>query len=203
MRVEGGSGFRLLTEAEWEYAARGGGPGRFGVTDDPADLGRFAWFAENSENQTHEVGLKEPNGFGLHDMLGNVWEWCWDWYARDGYRQRADGEDDQGGPSSGSERSVEGRMLEFRSAVAAVCSPDRVHADRAAALLLRVPPGPDDHDHRLLRRNRTGRRQQAAVRKINSVVRSRRAMECWTGSRWEASGSWSITRAGCSATARP
>ncbi len=108
VRIEGGSGFRLLTEAEWEFAARGGGLGRFGVTDDPADLGRFAWFAENSENRTHEVGLKEPNGFGLFDMLGNVWEWCWDWYARDFYRQRSDGEDDRGGPASGSECVLRG-----------------------------------------------------------------------------------------------
>jgi serine/threonine protein kinase len=104
----GGAGYRLLTEAEWEYTSRGGGRGRYGVTDNTAELGRFAWFEENSEYRTHDVGLKEANGFGLYDMLGNVWEWCWDWYARDGYHQRSDGAGDTGGPSSGSERVLRG-----------------------------------------------------------------------------------------------
>ncbi len=59
-------------------------------------------------NQTHEVGLKEPNGFHLHDSLGNVWEWCWDWYSRDGYRDRSDGDPDCGGPAHGLERVLRG-----------------------------------------------------------------------------------------------
>jgi formylglycine-generating enzyme required for sulfatase activity len=108
VRIEGGTGYRLLTEAEWEFAARGGGTGRYGATDDAVSLDRFAWYAENSSNRTHEVGRKEPNGFHLHDMLGNVWEWCWDWYSRDGYRGRFDGDLDRGGPAHGTERVLRG-----------------------------------------------------------------------------------------------
>jgi formylglycine-generating enzyme required for sulfatase activity len=108
VRILEGSGYRLLTEAEWEYACRSGGVGRYGFGDDPAELGRFAWFAENAQNRTHEVGAKEPNAFHLHDMLGNVWEWCWDWYARDSYRHARGGDDDRGGPASGIERVLRG-----------------------------------------------------------------------------------------------
>ena len=68
-------GFRLPTEAEWEYACKAGTSGiRYG------ELDAIAWYKGNSEKTTHEVGLKEPNAWGLYDMLGNVWEWCSDIY---------------------------------------------------------------------------------------------------------------------------
>ncbi len=73
--------YRLPTEAEWEYSARGGTTTAYSFGDDASDLEDYAWYSGNSENQTHEVGLKKANRKGLYDVHGNVWEWVQDKYA--------------------------------------------------------------------------------------------------------------------------
>lgn len=73
-------GYRLPTEAEWQYACKAGTAGyRYG------ELDKIAWYSENSGGSLHEVGRKDPNPWGLYDMLGNVWEWCWDLYDEQVY----------------------------------------------------------------------------------------------------------------------
>jgi len=73
-------GYRLPTEAEWEHACRAGTTGaRYGLLDE------IAWHRGNSHERIHEVGGRQPNAWGLHDMLGNVWEWCWDLYDAEVY----------------------------------------------------------------------------------------------------------------------
>jgi formylglycine-generating enzyme required for sulfatase activity len=71
----------MPTEAEWEYACRGGTATAWYTGDDEGSLGNAAWYDVNSEGKTHEVGKKAPNGFGLFDMHGNVHEYCWDWFG--------------------------------------------------------------------------------------------------------------------------
>lgn len=73
-------GYRLPSEAEWEYACRAGTSGvRYG------DLDEIAWYYGNSGGQLHDVAIRTPNAWGLHDMIGNVWEWCWDLYDPEVY----------------------------------------------------------------------------------------------------------------------
>jgi formylglycine-generating enzyme required for sulfatase activity len=100
-----GKNVRLPTEAEWEYACRAGTKTRFTFGDDDANLRDYAWYNANSASKTHPVGQMKPNGWGLYDMLGNVWEWCEDWYA-ESYTNRRNV--DPTGPDSGSFRVLRG-----------------------------------------------------------------------------------------------
>ena len=98
--------YRLPTEAEWECACRAGTQTIWPFGNDPEPIGQYAWFNGNAGNQTHPVGKFLPNAWGAYDMLGNVWEWCADWFDEE-YYASSPMENPQG-PTSGQTRVLRG-----------------------------------------------------------------------------------------------
>ncbi len=132
------NGYRLPTEAEWEYACRAGTDSDYSFGDEARQLGDFAWFADNSAKKTHPVGRKKPNPWGLFDMHGNVAEWCQDVYDPSYYK--ASPEKTPRGPDEGNEIRPPRRLVEIARRRLAVRLPDR----RDPRLLRRLP-GPRRH----------------------------------------------------------
>jgi formylglycine-generating enzyme required for sulfatase activity len=99
-------GYRLPTEAEFEYALRAGTTTEFFFGDSPNELKNYAWYKGNSPRGTHPVGEKPANAWGLHDMIGNVWQWCNDYYGEDYYEHSP--AEDPPGPASGENRVIRG-----------------------------------------------------------------------------------------------
>ena len=102
-KVQDCNGYRLPTEAEWEYAARGGSTTSYSYGNNSSDLGKYAWSSSNSGSKTHDVAKKLANPIGLYDMHGNVWEWTHDWYSKSPTATV-----DPAGPSTGSDRVIRG-----------------------------------------------------------------------------------------------
>lgn len=110
------NGYRLLTEAEWEFAARGGkltagltGPGFDVFGSEDVD---YSWCDSNAKQITHQVALKKANELGLYDMAGNVWEWVWDWFSESYFRKDAASVKDAAGPEKADYRVVRGGSWE-------------------------------------------------------------------------------------------
>ena len=107
-----GETFRLPTEAQWEYAARGGNKSKGYTYSGSNAIDDVAWYNDNSDRMTHPVKTKAPNELGIYDMSGNVWEWCSDWYGS--YSSAA--QTDPAGPSTGSGRVDRGGSWNYYAA---------------------------------------------------------------------------------------
>ena len=140
--------FRLPTEAEWEYACRAGTSTPFAGGDSEADLARLAWYAGNSGGAPHPVATKAPNAWGLHDMHGNVFEWCQDW---EGPYPAKDATDPVG-PPAGEKRVLRGGCFKCpapycRSANRYAAPPDR-QAPNFGFRVVWSPSAEGDHAER-------------------------------------------------------
>jgi len=123
--------YRLPTEAEWEYSCRAGTTTEFFFGEDDTNIEDYCWWWENGEGKSHPVGQKLPNNWGLYDMMGNIWEWCSDWYGRLYYAESP--LNDPTGPENGQFKITRGASIlgdsptfDLRSAVR--CQDDPTHA---------------------------------------------------------------------------
>jgi len=141
---EGSSLACLPTEAEWEHACRAGTDTEYYSGDGDAALAEVGWYGENSGWETHPVGRKRPNAFGLFDMHGNVWEWCHDVWDESSYRRHADGATDPG---------REQRLTDWRAGLEGMTASDQARVLRGGSWddtavycrsSIRVGGGPDD-----------------------------------------------------------
>jgi formylglycine-generating enzyme required for sulfatase activity len=105
------NGYRLPTEAEWEYACRANTTTAYFFGDNPAKIGDYAWFEKNAGARTHPVGKKRPNPWGLYDIAGNVWEWCNDFYKVDYYQESP--RENPHGPEAGEKMVLRGGAFKF------------------------------------------------------------------------------------------
>ena len=134
---------RLPTEAEWEYACRAGTTTDWSHGSDSANFGEWAWYNGNAGGQTHPVGQKKPNAWGLCDMHGNVYEWVSDWYDA-GYHASSPGKDPTG-PTAGARRLVRGggwydASYPCRSAIRDRQPPTFRHANLGVRAAVSSPP---------------------------------------------------------------
>ena len=136
LSLKTGKTWRLPTEAEWEYAARGGTSSPYFVdaavkksAKDPSVLGKAVIYGLNSRNRSAEPSSVEANPFGLRNMLGNVAEYCSDWYAPDAYEMLADGASDPKGPASGREHVVRGGLYNSSAAQVRCAARSCTHHD--------------------------------------------------------------------------
>jgi formylglycine-generating enzyme required for sulfatase activity len=136
------AGMRLPTEAQWEYACRAGTTTAWSFGNYPYALGEYAWYSDNANGYTHPVGRKKPNPWGLYDIHGNVWEWCYDWYEAD-YLSLPTNIDPKG-PLSGIQRVLRGGAWEYnetknRSAYRNHLSPDTSGSNTTGFRVVFVP----------------------------------------------------------------
>ena len=134
-----GISFRFPTEAEWEYAARSGGKDEFYAGS--MKIENVAWYQKNSKGSTNPVGSRSPNGLGIYDMSGNVWEWCSDWYGADYYTKSP--EKAPAGPPTGSDRvNRGGSWVSYPKYCRTTARGKSAPTDRSGALGVRLAVSP-------------------------------------------------------------